>query len=110
MLCACVALQAWAHAFLDHAEPRVGTAVATAPAELKLWFTESIEPAFSTVKVLDANGQRVDRGDVRVEKAQPGLMRVSLAPLGPGTYKVEWRVVSVDTHVTQGNFVFRVGG
>ncbi|HJS62184.1 MAG TPA: copper resistance protein CopC, partial [Pseudolabrys sp.] len=27
----------------------------------------------------------------------------------PGTYKVFWRVLSVDTHRAQGDFTFRVG-
>jgi methionine-rich copper-binding protein CopC len=36
------------------------------------------------------------------------LLRVSLASLQSGIYKVVWRVVSVDTHVTSGNFTFRI--
>src|SRR2546430_7216017 len=36
-----------AHAVLDRAEPRVGSTVRTAPADVKLWFTERLEPAFS---------------------------------------------------------------
>jgi methionine-rich copper-binding protein CopC len=36
-------------------------------------------------------------------------MHVSLKPLRPGTYKVSWRVLSVDTHTTEGTFTFRVG-
>ena len=51
-----------AHAFLDHAEPRVGSTVATAPRALSLSFTQKLEPAFSSVEVTDANGMRVDLG------------------------------------------------
>jgi methionine-rich copper-binding protein CopC len=36
-------------------------------------------------------------------------LHVALKPLSPGTYKVIWRVLSVDTHRTQGDFTFRVG-
>jgi hypothetical protein len=36
-------------------------------------------------------------------------LRVPLKTLPPGTYKVIWRVLSVDTHRTQGDFTFRVG-
>lgn len=97
---------AWAHAFLDHANPAVGSAVRTAPREVVLWFTEDLEPAFSRVTVQNAAGARVDRGNARVSGSQ---MRVSLGALGPGTYRVTWRVVSVDTHATQGDFTFRVG-
>jgi methionine-rich copper-binding protein CopC len=98
--------QAGAHAFLDHAEPRVGNTVATAPREVTLWFTQKLEPAFSSVTVTNAAGQRVDTGKTRVSGNQ---MSVSLRSGGAGTYRVNWRVLSVDTHRTDGNFTFRVG-
>lgn len=100
------AAQAYAHAFLDHASPLVGSTVRTAPREIVLWFTENLEPAFSRVTVQNASGARVDRGNSRASGNQ---LRVSLGALGPGAYRVVWRVVSVDTHATQGDFTFRVG-
>src|SRR6202035_4968750 len=96
---------AQAHAFLDHAEPRVGSTVQTAPRELSLSFTEELEPAFSTVEVRDANGARVDQGKARVIAS---VMRVGLKPLPPGTYMVQWHALSVDTHKTEGSFSFHV--
>ncbi len=102
------AVGAGAHAFLDRADPRVGSTVRTPPAEVRLWFTESLEPAFSSIQVVNAAGQRVDKGDSRVDPSNLKLLRISVAPLPPGTYKVIWRVLSVDTHVTQGDFTFRV--
>src|ERR1700676_3863904 len=98
--------EASAHAFLDHAEPRVGNTVATAPREVRLWFTQKLEPAFSTITVTNAVGQRVDTGKSRVSGNQ---MSVSLRSGGAGTYRVTWRVLSVDTHTTDGSFTFQVG-
>jgi copper resistance protein C len=98
--------EASAHAFLDHAEPRVGNTVASAPHEVTLWFTQKLEPAFSTITVTNAAGQRVDSGKPRVSGNQ---MSVSLRAGGAGTYHVNWRVLSVDTHTTEGNFTFQVG-
>jgi len=95
-----------AHAFLDHAEPRVGNKVATPPREVTLWFTQKLEPAFSTITVTNPAGQRVDTGKARVSGSQ---MSVSLRPGGTGTYHVTWHVLSVDTHTTEGNFTFQVG-
>ena len=95
-----------AHAFLDHADPRVGNKVATAPREVTLWFTQKLEPAFSTITVTNSAGQRVDNGKTRVSGSQ---MSVSLRTGGPGTYHVTWHVLSVDTHTTEGNFSFQVG-
>ena len=97
---------AWAHAFLDHAEPSVGSTVQTSPREISLSFTEALEPAFSTVEVRDANGARVDQGKARVSAS---VMRVGLKPLPPGTYMVQWHALSVDTHKTEGSFSFHVG-
>jgi copper resistance protein C len=98
--------EASAHAFLDHAQPRVGNTVATAPREVTLWFTQKLEPAFSTITVTNAAAQRVDTGKTRVSGNQ---MSVSLRFGGTGTYRVNWRVLSVDTHTTNGSFTFRVG-
>jgi copper resistance protein C len=95
-----------AHAFLDHAEPRVGNTVATPPQQVTLWFTQKLEPAFSTVTVTNAAGQRVDAGKASVSGSQ---MSVSLRSAGPGTYHVKWHVLSVDTHTSEGNFTFKVG-
>lgn len=106
LLLALGAARAYAHAFLDHASPLVGSTVRTAPREVILWFTENLEPAFSRVTVQNAAGARVDRGN---SHASGNQLRVSLGALSPGTYRVVWRVVSVDTHATEGDFTFRVG-
>lgn len=100
--------RAGAHAFLDRAEPRVGGKVHTPPAQITLWFTERLEPAYSRVKVVDESGRQVDKADATVDTADARVLRASLPPLAPGTYKVIWRVLSVDTHVTEGDFTFRV--
>lgn len=97
-----------AHAFLDRAEPRVGSTVRVAPSEVKLWFTGSLEPAFSTCRVVNERGERVDRGDTRVDAANLSLMRASLGELVPGTYRVLWRVLAVDGHISEGDFTFRI--
>jgi len=98
--------EASAHAMLDHAEPRVGNKVATVPRDVALWFTQKLEPAFSTVTVTDPAGKRADTGKSRVSGNQ---MSVSLRPGGSGTYHVTWRVLSVDSHTTDGSFTFQVG-
>src|ERR1700757_1606915 len=87
--------QAGAHAFLDHAEPRVGNKVASPPREVTLWFTQKLEPAFSSVTVTNASGERVDSGRPRISGNQ---MSVPLRASGAGTYHVNWHVLSVDTH------------
>jgi methionine-rich copper-binding protein CopC len=98
--------EANAHALLDHAEPRVGNKVSNPPSEVTLYFTGKLEAAFSSVTVTGPSGQRVDSGKARVSGSQ---ISVSLKGGGAGTYHVKWRVLSVDTHKTDGSFTFEVG-
>lgn len=98
----------FAHAMLDHASPQVGSTVTQSPKEVVLWFTEKLEPAFSSIEVRNAQGAPVSAGKARTTGDGTEL-RVPLKALSPGTYTVNWRVLSVDTHRTQGNFTFNVG-
>jgi len=97
---------ALAHAFPERAEPRVGSVIRTTPARVAIWFDGDLEPAFSTLSVVDAGGRRVDKGDGAVAPANHRLLQASLPPLAPGTYKVTWRVLAVDGHRTEGDFTF----
>jgi methionine-rich copper-binding protein CopC len=106
LLLAAVAATARAHAFLDHAEPRVGSTVATSPSSVTLSFTEPIEPSFSRIDVSDAQGRRIDTG--KIEHPAPDRLNVTLPALSVGTYTVHWAVTSVDTHQTEGKFQFTV--
>jgi methionine-rich copper-binding protein CopC len=98
-----------AHASLDRASPAVGSTVVAAPTEVVLRFTESLEPAFSSIEVRNAAGAAMQAGRSSIDPKQRTQMRVPLKALPPGTDKVIWRVLTVDTHRMQGDFSFRVG-
>ena len=97
-----------AHAFLERADPGVGSTIQTSPSEVRIRFTENIEPAVSSIQVFDTSGKEVDKRDLHLDGSDHALLHISLPRLDAGIYKVLWRVVSVDTHVTNGNFTFRV--
>jgi methionine-rich copper-binding protein CopC len=99
---------AHAHALLDHASPLVGSTVRTAPRTISLWFTQKLEAAFSSIEVRNASGARVDVGKARIG-GNGTVLQTGLKALPPGTYQVHWRVLSVDTHTTEGTFSFSVG-
>ena len=99
---------ALAHAFLDHASPAVGSSVPTAPADVTMWFTQQLEPTFTTATVTDKSGNNVDSGPAAVDAQNPTELQVPLKPLPAGTYTVTWHALSVDTHRTQGHFEFTV--
>ena len=102
------ATSAWAHAFLDHAEPAVGSTVDTPITEIKIWYTEKLEPAFSQIQVMDHHSKLVTQNRATVDADDPSLLKLSVPALAPGEYKVTWKVMSVDTHMTVGNFSFTV--
>ena len=111
-----LALMAWVlgvglalgHSGLQRAEPPVESTLRRPPSEVKLYFSERLEPAYSTVRVKDEHGAQVDREDSHVDTSNPLLLRATLLPLEHGAYTVIWRVLSVDSHVTEGRFTFRV--
>ena len=111
-----LALAAWAlgvglalaHSALQRAEPPAESKLKRPPSEVKLTFTERLEPAYSSFQVRDNHGAQVDLKDEHIDPSNPLLLRASLQPLEPGRYTVIWRVLSVDGHVTEGRFAFRV--
>jgi methionine-rich copper-binding protein CopC len=122
------------HAYLKTADPLEDGTVGVPPKEVRLVFTEPIELRFSTFKIYPmrsepgwddrrlngAAGALVSEvlrktGD-EAARADDGLITVARtsAEIGirmkpdprPGTYVVMWRVLSIDTHTTQGFYVF----
>ena len=106
--CMLTASAAAGHAVLQRAEPRVQSTLKRAPDEVKLYFTERLEPAYSSVRVVNDGGAQVDRRDSHVDRSNPALLRATLPPIPAGTYKVIWRVLSIDADVTEGGFTFRI--
>jgi methionine-rich copper-binding protein CopC len=99
-----------AHALLLHSTPQANAVLPQAPILVEMYFTETLEPSFSTASVFDSNGVRVDTGDVRVDPADTTRLFVSLRSLPDGVYTVSWKALStVDGHVTTGAFPFAVG-
>jgi methionine-rich copper-binding protein CopC len=93
-----------AHAMLDRASPPVGGSVSGSPGQIRLWFTQALERRFSGAEVIGPSGSRVGGS----ASASGNQLTISVPRLGPGTYRVNWHVISVDTHKTEGSFTFEV--
>jgi len=98
------ASEASAHATLERARPAVGS-VTQAPAEIRLWFSERIEARFSRARLITRDGAAIAAPSA-VVNGNELVLRVPR--LRPGTYRVMWSVLSVDTHKTEGAFSFEV--
>jgi len=103
-------LRTWAHVFPDHSEPRVGSSLKVSPAVVRIWFDGILEPAFSSLHVMNDQNQPVDKGDGHVDEKDSTVLMANLPLLSPGKYRVFWVAVSVDTHRTEGDFSFTVEG
>jgi methionine-rich copper-binding protein CopC len=96
-----------AHAVLQSAQPSVGGSVESSPSAIVLEFSEGVEARYSHVSVTGPGGA------VAVSRPSNGGAKSTLVvklsqKLKPGHYRVQWSVVSVDTHKTQGSFGFDV--
>jgi methionine-rich copper-binding protein CopC len=97
----------FAHARLLTSVPAAESAVKRAPTELRLSFSERIELTFTKVTLTGGNRQEIELGsavlDPRDNKVLVILIKV---PLPPGSYTVNWSVVSADGHKSKGTFGF----
>ena len=98
----------FAHAFLDHSDPGVGSTVNLPPQQIRIWFTEALDPSSSSITVTDKTGLQVGQGKAAVNAKDPMLLEITLLPLAPGKYRVTWRAVTVTTHRTDGGFTFTI--
>ena len=99
-----------AHALLVRSVPAANAVLETAPVQVELFFSESLEPKLSSIRVVDSSNLTVDAGDVRVDSADPTRMTVTLHALSDGVYTVSWKALSaIDGHQAVGTFPFAVG-
>lgn len=99
---------ALAHSRLVKSDPAARAALPAAPAELKLWFNESIEPAFAKVWIISADGTQTPL-TTRGDPSDPRLVVVALpATLPDGPVNVGYHVLSVDGHVVESTLSFTI--
>jgi methionine-rich copper-binding protein CopC len=96
----------WAHAYPAVSVPNNGATLKEPPSEVRIQFTEAIEMAFSAVTVVGPNKEVVSQGKLR--KLADDTVAIGLKPLQAGNYTVQWQVLSVDTHVTEGVLRFTI--
>ena len=97
-----------AHSLLVRSQPERRATVTRPPEEVRLWFSERIEPAYARVSVWDAGGKQVDAGDAAVDQAGATTLAVRTPGLRAGRYTVRYRVLSVDGHIVESSFGFTV--
>jgi copper transport protein len=80
------------------------------PPEIVLEFSEELDPAFTRVELLDANGQVVVPGPGVIDPSGPRMLRLKIDALPGGVYSAVWRARSaVDGHITSSSVGFSIG-
>jgi len=103
-----------AHAQLLRVRPADGAELAAGPAEIDLWFNELLDDGFNSIVVIPAaqiaapHPEDHTTGTARVDGADQTHLRCPVAPMAPGDWVVQWRVLSRDGHSTRGRTAFRI--
>ena len=91
------------------ARSSVGLSVSGPVREIRLYYTQGVVTAFSHVHVVSAAGAQIPASKPVNDPSDQQIVIIRLGrALGPGIYSVNWQVVSVDTHRTDGSFSFDI--
>jgi len=100
---------ALAHAHLRSAQPPVDGSVHQGVQDVRITYSEAVEPGFCQVSVIGPGDGAVAAAPPAVDPADPKVLVVHLShPLDPGTYRVDWHATAADTHKTEGSYRFTV--
>lgn len=105
----CVATPAFAHATLEGSTPGQGQTLQSLPATVSLHFDETVTTLPDSLRVYDPDGDRVDDGKLTHPGGDGSRIAIGLSGMKQGTYLVNWRVISADSHPVSGAFTFDVG-
>lgn len=102
---------AQAHANLVISVPAANAVLHLAPEEIRLWFSERLEPQFSSITLLNSQGDRVETTASLVDSVDPTQLSVKPPRTLPNdVYTVSWQVISADDgHPSKGSFSFTIG-
>ncbi|MHC8371359.1 copper homeostasis periplasmic binding protein CopC [Pseudomonas sp. MDT1-85] len=104
---------AQAHPKLLSSTPAEG-ADGAAPSKIELHFSENLVTQFSGAKLVMtampgmAHSPMPMKAKVSASSDPKTMVITPLSPLPTGSYKVEWRAVSSDTHPITGSVTFKV--
>jgi copper transport protein len=98
-----------AHAELLASEPAAGAILASTPTSITLRFSEAVEISLGAIRLVDGVGTQVQIGPTTHPGGDRSVVSAVLPPLGDGSYVVDWRVISADSHQVHAAYTFQVG-
>ncbi|HEY0673542.1 MAG TPA: CopD family protein [Longimicrobiales bacterium] len=110
LACAGLPAQAAAHLKLQSSSPAQGDTVRASLNEIRVVFTQAVEPRYTTITLFDNGGNALELGElvpVGAGKTREFVYRLT-HPLVSGDFVVRWRTAGEDGHVVSGTFDFMV--
>ncbi len=88
----------------------MGGTVAAPPPEVRIFFTQALDPQKSGIEVKSADGRSVTTDQAQVDHDDARQMMLKLPPLPNGKYRVNWHTLSTDggDHALSGHYSFEV--
>lgn len=96
-----------AHAGLVKSIPGSRAVLSRAPSDIELCFNEAVEMRFSSISLKDAANVPLLLGALQL-RDDPKCIHARLPDMAPGTYTVNYRVLSQDGHVVEYGYRFTI--
>ena len=98
-----------AHAELLTSDPQPGQVLDASPAHVTLTFNEPVEISLGAIRLFDGSGKSIDISAARHPDGRQEAVEIDVPHLANGSYVVDWRVVSSDSHPVHAAYTFQVG-
>jgi copper resistance protein C len=96
----------WAHAILMQSTPKLNSAVKGPDVDITLRFNVRIDAARSRIRLSSPDGTVSTL--TLAGQSSPDALQTHAAGLRPGAYKLQWRVLASDGHMSRGEIPFTV--
>lgn len=96
------------HNSLAKSVPAADAELAESPKTIRLWFTEKVDPKFSSITLMRADSSKVDTPKPAGTDDPKSITTEVATALPPGKYLIRWRTAGDDGHAVRGTFSFKV--
>ena len=96
----------WAHAVLMQSKPTTNSTVKGPVVPIWLRFNVRVDGKRSHLQLVASDGSTIEVPAPK--QSSPDVLESSVSGLKPGTYKLQWRVLAADGHMSNGVVDFTV--
>lgn len=96
----------WAHAILRESTPAIRSTVQGPDLDITMRFNVRIDGSRSRVLLVAPDG--TSSALTLATQAKPDILQTRASGLKPGAYKLEWKVLASDGHMSNGEIPFTV--